>query len=155
MSRRHQADPINGVEVVQRHWPLDGPYTAESIVAATDAIGELHRYLAHATIGSARNALPNAPGAYPLFGNLAYSAHIHGEVLRNLSRWAGDLAGDSSLRHDEYRGPDQTPARTAAQDAAGELRRAAGSSEAVGNAVSNAHGAIGHLYHELDRGLDR
>ncbi|MEV6769927.1 hypothetical protein AB0N05_15000 [Nocardia sp. NPDC051030] len=160
MNTHHTPDPIDGADVVHRHWPLDGPYTAESLVAAADAMGELNRYLAHATICNPQETLPSAPGAYPLFGNLAHSTHTQGEVLQNLARWSVGLAQDPSLRHDQQRSAEASTsehtAQVAAEAAAAELRDAADTAGQLGRQLDRVQGLIGHLYHqELDWGLDR
>ena len=47
---------VDGIKLVNDTWPLDGPYTPESLVSAAHAIAELYRYLAYATIGGAERA---------------------------------------------------------------------------------------------------
>jgi hypothetical protein len=136
-------NPVDGAAVVAKHWPTNGPHTEESLASAAEAIGELVRYMAHATIGTEVSALPYACGGYTVVGRLSTAATSQEQVLRQIAKWADSLSVDSSLRHDK--GAD---ARVCALEAAAYLYDAAINAGRLGHSLEVAQSLLGHLYHD-------
>lgn len=139
----------DGINLVNAAWPLDGPYTPESLISAARALAELYRYLAHATIGDAARALPNIPDAYPAFGVLMAAARSNQQVLQQVATRIDHLAEiDPTIRHDNGDDAEGNRAAVALIDAAEHLRGAANSAGQMAAALSHASGQLSHIYHE-------
>ncbi|CAM4521219.1 hypothetical protein NONI108955_41860 [Nocardia ninae] len=140
---------VVGAKIVAEHWPLSGPHSEESLASATEAIDELVRYLAHATIANqAAEALPFAPDGYIVISRLATAAHAQDQVLRQLADWADNhLAADPNLRHDTE---PADRASVTALEASAYLNDAANKAGELGRALARAQGLLGHLYHDQD-----
>ncbi|MGW0245512.1 hypothetical protein ACWDYH_02620 [Nocardia goodfellowii] len=146
-------EPIDGAEIVGRHWPLDGPHTPESVAAAGGAVAELNRYLARAT-RTGRDVLPYAHDGYRLTGNLRAAAISQAQVHGQLSSWARSLADDPGLGDDDHRG-DRQQAVAKAVNAAATFSIANRAMFEIDRLLDSAQNPLGHLYHEMDWGLDR
>lgn len=135
--------PVDGAEVVAKHWPVSGPHDEETIASAAMAAEELQRYMAHATIGEV-DALPYACDGYTVVGRLATAAHSERQVLQQLAGWADGLTNAFGLCHDTPPGSANDTARAAAAY----LREAAKAAESLAKWLRHAQGALGHLYHD-------
>lgn len=140
---------IDGVQLINRVWPPDGPYTAESLISAGQAIAELFRYLARATIRTHSEALRDTTDIYPIFATLATATHSNHQVLRQLGTWAEHTAGfDTTIRHDEApQDRDGHHAAVALLEAAKCLDSAAQSASRMGTDLSGASVRIAHIFY--------
>lgn len=139
---------IDGVQLINDNWPLNGPHTPDSLISAAQAVAELYRYLAHATIGDAEQAVPNIPDTYPAFGALTTAARSNQQALQQLATRLDHFADfDPNIRHDE--GDDTEGNRAAAMliDAAEYLRAASSAAGQMGADFSHASGQLSHIYH--------
>lgn len=140
---------VDGIKLVNETWPLNGPYSPESLISASQAIAELYRYLAHATIGGAEAAVPNIPDAYPAFGALITAAHSSEQVLQQLAARVDHFADfDPNVRHDSHSNVEGNQAVDALLIAAECLHSAAGSAGQMGADLSRASGQLSHIYHD-------
>jgi hypothetical protein len=91
-------------ELVEQHWPYDGPHDDESLPSAAAAVERLTRYLANAT-RAPRLTWPG-PSAYRTVSNLR-GAMVHlDQVLEQLSLYAsGPMAQSASLYDDRHDRP--------------------------------------------------
>ncbi len=140
---------VDGIKLVNATWPLDGPYTPESLISAAHAIAELYRYLTHATIGGAERTVPNVPDVYPAFGALTAAAYSNQQALQQLAaRLDHFVEFDPHIRHD---GGDDAKGNRAAMaliDATEHLEAAARDAGQTGADLSHACGQLSHIYHE-------
>jgi methyl-accepting chemotaxis protein len=139
---------VDGIKLVNEAWPLDGPYSPESLLSASQAIAELYRYLARATIDGAKTAVPNIPDAYPAFGALMTAANSAEQVMQQLAARVERFAEfDPTVRHDSNSNVEGNQAADALLDAAEYLHSAAGSAGQMGADLSRASGQLSHIYH--------
>ncbi|MBF6065417.1 hypothetical protein IU500_34355 [Nocardia terpenica] len=146
MSEPKKIDRVDAVEVL---FPVEGPYTAETVVAAAGAIAWLWRYLAHATLNSASDALGGPADVYLAIGSLTSASRSAEQVLGQLVRWAVRLARTPGLTHDEYKADDpeaRDAAVTAAVLAEYYLHNAGTSTSFVARDLDKVSAALGHLY---------
>lgn len=140
--------PLDAFEVVERHWPYDGPYGPEVTTAAATAIERLARYLNNATLKP--EALPHAAVAGSVLASLHVAMAGMEQLAAQLARFAERQAADPTLYDD--RG-NRTGAVTALELAgeldelrpmvaglAGALERAAGFASHIGNAEPSTPG---------------
>ncbi len=140
---------LYGLDVVEAHWPVDGPRTAERIESAAVALAELVRYLNHATMPQG-GALTEAPHGAGVLGSLATAAHREVQLCRQLASWARRVAADPTVRHDRERGDAERSrqlAATSATEAAAELRFAVDIAEELGSYLDRARSRVDCLSH--------
>ena len=136
-------------EVVEQHWPYDGPYSPEQLASALDAVAELVRYSSNASFPPRRLGL--APEVYRTTGGLVGAAGGLPQLLSQLASWAHELAEDGSVRHDQYRGDPDTSGQVAAETAGGvedSLIRARELASELETVLSQARQDLSHLYHD-------
>lgn len=135
----------------EQHWPLlrRDPALAET---AAVMVGELVRFLNHATRPSAATTLPYASTVYRVVGSLATAAHSLEQLCQQLAVRAGELADDPTLRHDEHRdSADCHRAATAAAGTAGErLAEASGVADLIATSLHRAQNQLAPLSHDFD-----
>lgn len=135
----------------ERHWPLlrRDPALAET---AAVMVGELVRFLNHATRPSAPTTLPYASTAYRVVGSLATAAHSLEQLHQQLAVRAYELAHDPTLRHDQYRdvADSQRHAAAAAWKASKRLAEASGAADLVAMSLHRAQNELAPLSHDLD-----
>ena len=140
---------LYGTEVVESHWPMDGPHGPELIESAAVALAELVRYLNRATLPSAQ-VLGEAPHGAGLLGSLATAAQRERQLCQQLEAWAHQLAADPSLQHDRC-GDDAALSRqmavTAAEEAEGELGFAVEFAEELARCLDGARRRVEWLSH--------
>lgn len=90
-------------ELREQHWPLlaRDPELTESAAAM---ISELVRYLNHATMSGATEAVPYAATLYGATGSLAAAGAGLRQLCAQLADRAAELAQDPNARHDQHRG---------------------------------------------------
>lgn len=132
---------FDAVDLINAHWPTDGPHTDETIASASLAISELYRYLAHATRSG--KALPYIGDGYRVLGSLAAGAGSAQQVAMQLGEWAAGLADSPDLVHDNG----GNPAATAGM-VVNELVTTGGAFGRAATALGRAQSALGHLYHD-------
>lgn len=140
-----------GADVVERHWPYDGPHDPGTIADALQAAAALLRYACNASQRPAAVGL--APEGYRTLGELQDIAERLPQLLGQLGQWGTQTAADSSLRHDEYRGESAERSAAAAMADArhvAELLRTSAEQHAEGliEDVLAARGELAHLYHD-------
>ncbi|MFE3000719.1 hypothetical protein ACFXG4_37685 [Nocardia sp. NPDC059246] len=94
---------IDRTDMVQALFPLEGPHTAESVVAASMAVAELWRYLAHATRYSIAGALTDPADVSVIVANFTVGMRSADQVLGQLSYWAQRLIENPALADDRDR----------------------------------------------------
>lgn len=100
-------------EVVDRFWPYDGPYSAESVASAAAALGWLVRYLNNATgPGNAARTLPYAVSADRVINGVGQAVLLLPQLLGQLCEFLAGQSADRGL-YDDRR--DRPGAATAAE----------------------------------------
>lgn len=144
---------LYGLDVVEAHWPMDGPHTPELVESAAVALSELVRYLNRATMPHT-GVLIEAPHGAGVLGSLATAAHREGQLCRQLAAWARTVAADPTVRHDLCRDDAERSRQMAARSAtsaAAALDDAADVAGQLGGRLDVAHSGINWLSHS-DRG---
>lgn len=122
--------------------PVDGPHTAETVRAATYVLGELARYLVHATSSP---AVATGPVMADTLRGLADATHTLDQVVHQLARTARTTcAYDPTV--DDDRGQDPAEVGDRIADAADTARE--NLVDAV-DALRAAASEAGHLVHRL------
>lgn len=143
-------DELTGSEVVDQHWPYDGPHSAETVTNAASALSALVRYLNNATgPGNGRQSLRYAPHIYRTLGNLHSAVggldQLLGQLVGELERIAEDpSAYDDRRGTDAHEGTDVT-----ARSAAHKLSVARRPLASLREYVSDAWQQTSHLGHDL------
>ncbi|MGB3443841.1 MAG: hypothetical protein WBA97_34320 [Actinophytocola sp.] len=109
--------------IIERHWPLNGPHTNDTIAEAAQGAEALMRYLAHATY----EPITAGPALHRTLSSLHESLYMLDQVLGQVADGVRrDLANDYTL-YDTRSG--RLPAATALDvaDAIGEARQGLGS----------------------------
>lgn len=78
------------------HFPLEGPYSVEKLIAAAARIAELWRYLDHATTEGTRTVLADPVDVYTLVEKLVTADRRAADVLKRLSYWARNVGDEST-----------------------------------------------------------
>lgn len=131
---------MSGRDVVDKHWPFDGPHSDDSRADAATAIERLMRYLANATWRPAESG----PGLYRLLGGIgAAVAHLD-QVLGQLGEITGPALAEDRSMYDDRR--DRAAADTVDTVVAqlGEARRALASSGARLMLAAQTASHLGH-----------
>ncbi|TCO57190.1 hypothetical protein [Actinocrispum wychmicini] len=116
---------IYGDDVVDHHWPYDGPHNDDQTTQAAAAISRLVRYLNNATgPGHSDSALPYAAIGYRVISNLTNAVHGLRQLLPQLAEFLERQAADPTLYDDRRGGPNAMPADDTASAAAYSLRSA-------------------------------
>jgi hypothetical protein len=134
---------VSAVQWVAEAFPVDGPHTPERAIEAARVLGELVRYLAHATYPG--RAVRYAPDAYAVLGGLASAAHSLTQVCDQLTDRLAALTTDPSLRADTLgtaRPPIELAARAAERSDAARV-----ASGVLAGCLDSAHAAVSRLYH--------
>jgi hypothetical protein len=104
-------------EVVQQHWPYDGPHSDATMASAAQAIAELVRYLNNA----AWSVKLDGPGLYSVLSPLAGGLLSLDQLLGQLHAAAHSLVDDPTLYDDRRDRPGEHTAVDVA-DAIGDAR---------------------------------
>lgn len=136
---------LSGEDVVDQHWPFDGPHSAKRTTDALDAVARLVRYLDNAT--SSPDGLGSAQETYNALGGLSDTAGRLPQLLQQLSAWANELATDTSLGHDAFKAEGSKPAAETATRAATQLDEAVGHTNRLYESLNGAREHLSHLYH--------
>jgi uncharacterized protein (DUF885 family) len=135
------AREVDPYDVVEQHWPYDGPYSPEQTAAAATVVGRLGRYLNNAT--QKRDALPYANVAHNVLSGVGAAVFGLDQLVEQLAAFAERQADDSTLYDDRY---DRSPAMTALDLAAelaemrpaiGELARRLQAASAIASHLGN------------------
>ncbi|MFE3958585.1 hypothetical protein ACFXPS_30980 [Nocardia sp. NPDC059091] len=141
---------IDRTDMVQALSPLEGPHTAESVVAASMAVAELWRYLAHATRYSTAEALTDPADVSVAVGNFVAGMRSADQVLGQLSYWAQRLTENPALADDRDRA-NVTRAVAATEEVASWLVEARDDMSMVVRDLGEVSADLGHL--SLRRGV--
>ncbi|WP_068058156.1 hypothetical protein [Nocardia xishanensis] len=138
-----------GIDLINRTFPIDGPHSADTAIAAAAAIAELWRYLGHATIDGLRDLLADPANAYTIVGLLSDADRRADDVLHRLAHYAISM-GDASTYTDHFGhdDPDGSPDQIQAgmHQAATELRTAANGHDWSALGLDRAAGWLSHIY---------
>lgn len=137
---------MDAYEVVEQHWPYDGPHSDETVEQAATAVGQLVRYLSNATWPYKRN-VASGPTLYRVLSSMNSSVYGLRQLLEQLQTTAVELADDESM-YDDRR---DRPARGTAVDAAAALGEALVALAPLIRAVEHASSLTCHLGHEETR----
>ena len=140
MSRHDDAPGVDPYELVEQHWPYDGPYSDELTVAAVLMIGRLGRYLNNAT--GKRDGLPDAAAAGRVLAELHAAIAGYEQLLRQLGRFLDREAIDNRTLYDDRR---DRPGAVTAQAAAVRVRACVPSMRVVADVLGEAAGLASHL----------
>lgn len=117
MSRRDDEWVVDPYELVEQHWPYDGPYSEELTAAAALMIARLGRYLNNAT--QKRGGLPSIAVVGRVLAELHSSVAGYEQLLVQLARYVErEAETNRSVYDDRY---DRHGAATA-RELAGDLR---------------------------------
>lgn len=116
-------------QIVERHWPYDGPHTNDRVAAAAEGIERLTRYMANATY----QPVTSGPALYRTLSSLNDALYHLDQALRQVADSTSTvLADDPTLFDDRHDRPAEDTAvdvadaiSEARQGIAGRLQRAA------------------------------
>lgn len=129
-------------DLIEQHFPYDGPHSAEHVTAAGIAVARLVRYLNNATgPGNARKTLEWAASVDHVLGSVNAAVHGLNQLLRQLAA-ALDSQTDNPTLYDDRR--DRLGSHTA-QLAAQEVRYATVDVAALTRQIENALSLTQHL----------
>jgi hypothetical protein len=86
-------------ELVERHWPYDGPHDDDALIGAAEAVERLARYLANGT-HAPRLTWPG-PSVYRVVSNLHSAMARLDQVLEQLSGYASGAVAESASLYDD------------------------------------------------------
>lgn len=129
--------------VVEEYWPYDGPHTADTVIAAADAVAQLTRYLNNATRGT---DIP-APDLYEATSHLTAAADGLDQLCGEFATHARRHMQNRALRHEDYR-EDSIQARATAADAAAAFDAARPAVANLRAHLARAQDTLSHLYHD-------
>lgn len=134
-------------EVVEDHFPYDGPHTPETVVNAARGISALVRYLNNATgPGNGAESLRYGPTAWRLLGSLNTTTTELDQLLEQLADALNQRADDPTMYDD--RGSSY-PAADTARDAASRISEARRALSGPQQQIAAAWAESGHLGHNL------
>lgn len=140
-------DDIDFTEIVDRHFSIDGPHDADTIVAALRSAAGLLRYVAHATYPGKKH-LPYGPQVNRAVGAFDSVIGAATQIAQQIGGVAADLADDPTMYDDRYTSPHA--AQSTALEAAVVLQDEVGSALAdASRRLREAHSLTGHLGHNV------
>lgn len=95
-------------EIVERHWPYDGPHSSGTVESAAEVIAGLVRYMNNATWNPQRLS---APGLYRVLSSLNSAVWGLDQLLNQLGAVVGALIEDPTLYDDRRDRPGADTAR--------------------------------------------
>ncbi len=134
-------------DVIEEHFPYDGPHTPETVRDAARGISKLVRYVNNATgPGNGTTSLPYAPHTYRLLGSVHATVDGLDQLLEQIATAMNRHANDATLRDD--RGADSDAGDTA-QGAVEGLDEARRTLALCRTHLDEAWGLSSHLGHDL------
>lgn len=110
--------PPDGRELVDKHFPYDGPHSYESVLQAAKAVDELVRYIANATgPGNGQQTLEHGACTYRVLGHISSAVGGLDQVIDQFAD-ATRRAGKDPLSYDDRR---NRPASQTTDEVVGEL----------------------------------
>lgn len=98
--------PVDGRELVGKHWPYDGPHSPDSVAEAARAMSELATYLGNATgPGNGQHTLRYGSQVYRVLGALKGALYSLGQVLDQLAVAENRIGEDPLTYHEDRRTP--------------------------------------------------
>ena len=140
MSPHDDERVVDPYELVERHWPYDGPYSDELTTGAALMIGRLGRYLNNAT--GKRDGMPHAAAAGRVLAELHAAVAGYEQLLRQLAGFLDREAINNPTLYDDRR---DRPGAVTAQAAAVRVRACAPSMQAVADVLQEAAGLASHV----------
>lgn len=137
---------MDAYELIEKHFPFDGPHSDESVTEAATAVGRLVRYLNNATYPY-KKAVDSGPALYRVLSNVNSATYGLEQLLRQLSETAAELA-DSETMYDDRR---DRPAKGTAVEAASHINSAMQALAPLTRALERATSLACHLGHEEPR----
>lgn len=134
-------------DLIEEHFPYDGPHTPTRVGDAASCVDDLTRYLANATYPN-KPVTEWAPAIRRVAGQLSNGVGHLPQVLGQLARALDKLADDPSMFDDRY--SNAFPASDTARSASDELRLAAQQAELLYARLAAAGGHLYHLGHDID-----
>lgn len=130
-------------EVIEQHWPFDGPHTDESVSEAAIAVGRLVRYLNNATYPY-KHAVDSGPALYRVVSPLNGAVYGLRQLLEQLRDIGSELAKSPTM-YDDRR---DRPASATAVEAASHLDSALQALDPLTRSLERATSLACHLGHE-------
>lgn len=139
-------------DLIEDHFPFDGPHTPDSVAAAASCVDDLTRYLANAT-WPYKQVTKRAPRLRPVVAQLSNGLGHLPQVFQQIAAALDNIADDPSLFDD--RRSAAFPGADTARAAADELRLAAQQTELLRSRLSAAGSHLWHLGHDTPTGGER
>lgn len=137
---------MDAYELVERHFPFDGPHSDESVESAATAVGRLVRYLNNATYPY-KKVVDCGPTLYRVLSQVNSSVYGLRQLLEQLQATATELADDESM-YDDRRDRPAAETVLGAEMALGEALTVL---LALTAAIERATNLTCHLGHETPR----
>jgi hypothetical protein len=138
---------VDAYELIERHFPFDGPHSDESVTDAAIAAERLVRYMNNATWPYKKH-VASGPAVYRVLSNINGAVYGLRQLLEQLQETTRELAGDESM-YDDRR---DRPARTTAIEAVAALGEAVLALGPLTRGIEDATSLTCHLGHETPRG---
>ncbi|GAB3916217.1 hypothetical protein GCM10029964_128910 [Kibdelosporangium lantanae] len=130
-------------DIIERHWPYDGPHEADTVIDAANAISGLVRYMNNAT--QYRHTLQYAPQVNRVLGALGGAAYGLDQLVDQLKDTVYRLAQDKTLYDDRH----NRPGSQTASELIAELVKVQAAAGELAHAIDGARTYSNHLGHNL------
>lgn len=130
-------------DVIDEHFPYDGPHSPDTVIDALRGASALVRYANNAT--QYRHALPYGPTIHRAVGNVSAVVYGLDQLVGQLSDATMRVSSDPTM-YDDRR---DRPASGTAADLADALDTLRAALEALAPMVDRAHSISSHLGHDL------
>lgn len=132
---------IDVEDIVEQHWPYDGPHTDEKVIDALSATVQLIRYANNAT----HRRMTYVASVYSAVSMVHAMVSSLEQLFEQLAGMTADMATDPDLYDDRYSA--DMPADQEARIAANLLGDAAEEVDQLAAVVSRANSVLVHLGH--------
>lgn len=116
MTRTKTPTPADGRELVNKHFPYDGPHSFDTVIQAARAMDELAEYLGNATgPGNGKHTLQYGAHVHRVIGALSGALGSLGQVLDQLATAEKRVGADPTAYDDQRKTPPATIAAEVAE----------------------------------------
>jgi len=154
MARKKSELVVDADELVEQHWPYDGPHSYDSVLQAARAMTALARYLGNATGpgGNGLKTLALGPHVYRVLGAVSGALGSLDQVLEQLADAEKRVGADPTAYDDRRDRPASATTGeviTAIQAARDLLFKFSGGQVTVHAHLQTAHSLSSHIGHNL------